>query len=765
MKKLEGEVVETLLALTPADQRQESLAYRGETVDPSQFLGLEINPRAVAIADLVLWIGYLKWQIRSQGVAAIQDPVLRQTGAIRQQDAILAWDSRELRRDKAGVPVSTWDGHTMKPHPVTGMLVPDETARIEAYTYVGARRAEWPEAEFVVGNPPFIGGKDLRAALGDGYAEAAWKARPEVPGGADFVMHFWDEAARRLTAAESATRRFGFITTNSITQAFSRRVIERFLRAERPLSLVFAVPDHPWLKAADKAAVRMAMTVARGGAGTGLLAAVAHEAGLDTDTPEVRLDEQFGPLSARLAIGADVAAAVALLSNEAISSRGVSLHGAGFIVSAEKAAALGLGRVEGLERYIVDYRNGRDLAGKPRMVKVIDLFGLDEDDVRQRLPAVYQHLLEDVKPHRFAGIGRNADADEYAETWWLFGKVRTEFRSFTLNLRRYVATVETTKHRVFHMLDTAIRPDNMLVCIGLDNAAAMAVLSARPTTAWTLAAGGWLGVGNDSRYSKTRTFDPYPFPALLTDAGAASDPRVIHLRELGERLDAFRKERLVAAPELTMTKLYNALERFREAMNGGVPLTDAERIAHDRGLVALLAELHDDMDRSVLAAYGWSDLAQNLVGRPGGTTPSPHKSEAQEAAEEELLVRLVALNAERAAEERRGLVRWLRPDYQIPKLGHKVRTAEQTEADLVPVAAVASVTWPERSPDQLRLVRDLLAQSAAPITARALSQALGKRAAQKRDREVEERLESLVAIGAAHSGEAPDGSRRYFATR
>ena len=152
---------------------------------------------------------------------------------------------------------------------------------MELYRYENPRRADWPEAEFVVGNPPFIGGKDMRAELDDGYTEAAWKARPKIPGGADFVMHFWDEAATRLLrkpmkGKTNPLRRFGFITTNSVTQTFSRRVIERHARTKEPLSLVYAVPDHPWQKAVGKAAVRIAMTVAARGERDGTLARIIH---------------------------------------------------------------------------------------------------------------------------------------------------------------------------------------------------------------------------------------------------------------------------------------------------------------------------------------------------------------------------------------------------------------------------------------------------------------------------------------------------------
>lgn len=104
---------------------------------------------------------------------------------------------------------------------------------------LGPRPADWPEADHIIGNPPFIGGKDPRAELGDGYAEALWKTHPDIPGDADFVMYWWDKAAEAVRTGKA--KRFGFITTNSLTRTFSRRVA-----AEPPLRLVFAAPDHPW---------------------------------------------------------------------------------------------------------------------------------------------------------------------------------------------------------------------------------------------------------------------------------------------------------------------------------------------------------------------------------------------------------------------------------------------------------------------------------------------------------------------------------------
>ena len=692
--------------------------------------------------------------------ADIADPVLDAYGTIRQQDAILAHDGQVPALDDEGNSRTRWDGHTTKLHPITHERIPDPDATVPIMTFRNPRRASWPEVEFVIGNPPFIGGKDMRAELGDGYAEAAWAARPEVPGGADFVMHFWDEAARRLTA-KTATggrrlnplRRFGFITTNSITQTFSRRVIERRPKAEAPLSLIFAVPDHPWLKASDKAAVRIAMTVAEAGTRDGVLAEVVSETGLNSDTPLVALEEREGRIRANLTLGADLSAVRPLWANEGLSSPGVKLHGAGFIVTPAKAAALGLGRVPGMEQFIRPYRNGRDLTKRPRGVMVVDLFGLRAEEVRDRVPHVYQHILENVKPER----DENNRAT-YRDNWWTFGEPRVDMRDFLQGLPRYLATVETSKHRFFEFLDASILPDNKLIAFGLARGEVCAVMSSRIHIVNALRMGGLLE--DRPVYAKTQCFDPFPFPLF----GERPGPLHERLASLGERLDAFRKERLAAHPHLTMTGLYNALERSRElAAGASVPaLSEAERDVHEAGCIAVLAELHDDIDRAVLGAYGWSDLAAALVGRPGGTTPSPHKTAEQDAAEEELLIRLVALNRTRAIEEARGLIHWLRPEYQIPKLRAKApkpSTAEQAEAVLEPVPEREKPAWPSDGLEQIRAVRRLLSAAPAPVSPADLAARF--KGGRRRSERIQLVLEDMMEMGVvAEAGREPN--RRFF---
>ena len=151
-----------------------------------------------------------------------------------------------------------------------------------------------------------------------------------------------------------------------------------------------------------------------------------------------------------------------------------------------------------------------------------------------------------------------------------------------------------------------MKPDNKLVNIGSDVADHLSVLSSRVHFQWFLATAAKIGMyASESVYVKTKAFDPFPFPADFT-----------HLRSLGERLDAFRKERIAAHEFLTMTGIYNALERLREIENGCdvPPLTAAERDVHEAGLISVLKEIHDEIDRETLKAYGWADLIPALVG-------------------------------------------------------------------------------------------------------------------------------------------------------
>jgi hypothetical protein len=740
LKRLEGEVLMQREALGV------SLSFEAEglTVDPHQFLGIEINPRAAAIAELVLWIGYLQWHFRTRGHVLPSQPVLRDFHNIECRDAVLAYDGIEPVLDEHGRPVTRWDGHTTKKHPVTGEDVPDDTARVPLVRYLNPRKADWPTADFVVGNPPFIGTSNMRRALGDGYVDALRATWDDVPESADFVMYWWHHAAE-LTSAGHA-QRFGLITTNSLRQTFNRRVIERHLANSRhPLSLLFAIPDHPWADSADGAAVRIAMTVGGSGTTTGRLLTVVGECADDNET-KVELDERRGLVHADLRVGANVIAAQSLRANSHLSSPGVKLHGSGFIVTPEEASRLGLGSTPGLEEHIRPYRNGRDLASSPRGVMVIDLFGLDEEDVRTRFPATYQWVRDRVKPDREA-IGYTKDGAGYARLWWLHGKPRPELRSYLARLLRYIVTVETTKHRTFQFLESQIRPDNMLIAVASDDAFVLGVLSGRVHTSWALAAGGRLGVGNDPRYNKTRCFEPFPFP----DPTETQRHRV---RDLAEQLDAHRKRQQAAHPTLTLTGMYNALEKLKT----GEPLSEKERVIHEQGLVSVLKQLHDDLDLAVLDAYGWSDLAPRMQIVNGNAAPTTTRDDAARALDEALLERLVALNAERVAEEKSGLIRWLRPEFQNPSgaAAQTQRDMDMEEGDEEPGAVAAAAKarpWPKDLTEQVRAVASLLADAPTPLNEDDIAAHFTGRGAWRR--RLPQLLEMLTALGRAR--ELPNG--------
>ncbi|WP_075996055.1 class I SAM-dependent DNA methyltransferase [Salaquimonas pukyongi] len=660
MKRLEGEVLEALLDLGGQE------ALRGlerHEVDPHQFLGIELNHRARHIAELVLWIGFLQWHKRNRGELP-SDPVLRDYGNIRQGDAVLTWD---------GYPVPTIkDGKE---------------------TFPNARRPDWPEAEFIVGNPPFIGkGAMMREALGDDYVEALWKVNKHINKSADFVMYWWDRAAEILTRRGTKLRRFGLVTTNSITQIFNRRILEERLGDKNPISVVMAIPDHPWTKASkDTASVRIAMTVAEDKNSVGQLLKVTNEKALDTDDPEISFRHDFGKIHANLSIGADLTSAVELQANEGMSCNGMMLAGRGFVLSESEANHLRKLDREAAGSVIKPFINGGELVRSWSRRYVIDFFGLDEKEARERFPNAFQHLLTNVKPER----DKNR-RPAFKKRWWIFGEPRRTFRPALERLQNYIGTTETAKHRVFQFLSTDYLPDHMIIAIGSDDPFVLGVLmSDIHSILWMKASAGSLGVYKGNvRYNKSRCFDPFPFPD-------PDDKTRAEIGALAEEIDAHRK-RAQAEHGVTLTQMYNVLEKLRAGAashpepvegEGAAPmvrqahheggadmhLTPEEHEIHDKALVTTLKHLHDRLDEAVARAYGWpADLS-----------------------EQEILANLVALNKERAEEEKRGTVRWLRPEYQIPRFGsaaEKAKLEEQIEADLGEQAAPATKTRKPKYP-------------------------------------------------------------------
>jgi hypothetical protein len=728
-QRLEGEVLAKLEGLGETQQLLRADSIR---VTPAQFLGIEKKRWAKEIAELVLWIGYLQHHVRAYGKATPPpEPVLQDYKNIECRDAVLAWDSEELVRDEKGKPVTRWDGVTMKTHPVTGAEVPDETATVPVVRYVNPRKAEWPKADFVVGNPPFMGVNRMRVLLGDEYSAALRASWPDVADGVDYVMYWWRAAS--VLAGGAALRRFGFITTNSITQATNRRVVQDAVDAKSGVGICFAVPDHPWVDEASGADVRIAMTVASAEAQSGTLWQFSPVPGEPALSP-VRVVS--GRINSNLTIGADVTAVSALAANRGLCAAGVNPWGTGFVVPREQAIKLGLGVVAGIERHLRRYMNGRDLVQQTRDTFIIDAYGLSVDELRDRYPSLFQHVELNVKPER--DLNKNADA---RKNWWLFTGTRRELRAAIDGLQRFISTSQTAKHRVFMFVEADVLPGVKLVNVASDDAGFLGVLSSRVHVLWAAATGGRIGVGNDLVYNSTLCFDPFAFP-VCTPAQAA------RIRSLGEDLDAHRKHQQAAHPGLTITGMYNVLEKLRS----GEALTAKEKVIHEEGLVSVLKQIHDDLDAAVFDAYGWpTDLT-----------------------DEQLLEKLVALNAERAEEEKNGLVRWLRPDFQNPS-GVKAATqaelpaadedgaAEPADTNANSTASAserASVAWPKSLPDQIAAIRDLVLRGGSAWTAAQASKCFNGVGAKG----VAPVLDSLAALGLVVAYEQ-GGERRWRAAR
>lgn len=418
-----------------------------------------------------------------------------------------------------------------------------------------------------------------------------------------------------------------------------------------------------------------------------------------------------------LSIGADVsdASSTPLRSNCGLSSRGYTIVGKGFLLKAERAQSIAS---EPRYRPIIrPYLSGGDLARTSRGLWIID-FALMSREEAQMFPVPFDIVRDLVEPERRAN-GREA----YRKYWWRFGEPRRTLREATASLRSVICTPYQSRHRFFLALDSAIAFDDTVVVIGSASPFTLGVLSSAIHTLWALAAGGRLGAGNDPRYNNSVCFDPFPFPTPPNDLRA-------RIAALAERLDTHRKDALARDERVTMTGMYNVVEKLR----AGTSLTPKERTIHELAACGVLRDLHDELDVLVAQAYGWP-------------WPMPR---------EEILERLVALHDERVAEEQRGLIRWLRPEYQVPRFApHSAASEETTPAELALEAggganelashpsAVAEPPrpWPASAVEQLAAVSALVSQRAVTV-----DEALAAFSGAARPK-VERHLETLELMG------------------
>ena len=538
-------------------------------VGPANVKGIEINPYAAELARVSVWIGEIQW-MRRNGFSEARDPILKPLDTIECRDAILTADGTE----------------------------PD-----------------WPEADVVIGNPPFLGGKLLITHLGEDYVSrmfAAYAGR--VPAEADLVCYWFVKAGQQI--ASDKAQRAGLVATNSIRGHANRRALQAATDKRR---IFEAWSDEPWV--VDGAAVRVSL--------------VCFSRADDESVTESRLDGQsvdeiYTDLTARRgADGVDLTRATRLPVNAGVAFMG-DTKGGPFDVPGELAREWlrlpanpnGRTNADVLKPWI----NGMDLTRRPAGKWIVD-FGWTMSACEAALyEAPFRWVQDHVHPMR--QVNRRA---AYREYWWRHVEPRQGMWRALDGLARYIATPCVAKHRLFDWRDVRICPDHKLIVVARDDDATFGVLHSRFHEIWSLRLCSWHGKGNDPSYTPTTTFETFPFPAGLTPnipaTDYASDRQVIAVALEARRLVELR-DRWLNPPEW--------VEWVEEPVPGypkrPIPRDeDAAKALKKRTLTNLynarpqwLADAHAALDAAVAAAYGWSadisdgEVLRELLAMNGG---------------------------------------------------------------------------------------------------------------------------------------------------
>ncbi|MEO6924228.1 MAG: DNA methyltransferase, partial [Bryocella sp.] len=403
-------------------------------VHPSQLYGLETNVYAHELASVVVWIGYLQW-LNDNGIGWPTEPILRKLDNLQHRDAILAYDA-------------------------------DDSPVVPA----------WPDADFIIGNPPFLGDKKMRGELGDDYVKNArllYEGR--VPGGADLVT-FWFERAR-TQIDNGAAKRVGLLATNSIRMVGNRPVLERILESG---GIFMAWSDRPWIL--DGASVRVSM--------------VGFDDGSQTERTLDGLP--VAAIHADLSAEANVASAVALRENHGLCFLGI-MKGGSFDLTPEQAAAMLSAPLNPNGRPNSDVVKprliGRDVVQRNQHGWLVDFSEMPESEAAlYELP--FEYVRAHVKPLRDGNRDRLMQ-----QNWWLHGRYRPALRHAISSLKRCIVTPEVAKHRIFVWMSTDVVPDHTCHVIARDDDYFFGLLQGRIHETWSLSQGAWMGIGNDPRYS------------------------------------------------------------------------------------------------------------------------------------------------------------------------------------------------------------------------------------------------------------------------
>ena len=601
---------------------------------PHNVLGIELNEYAAELARVTVWIGELQWRM-AHGYEFKTNPVLEPLDHIECRDALLTFAM-----------------------PNTAA----ETGSVKAV--LQATEATWPQADVVIGNPPFLGDRKMIRELGETYTTTLRKTyESRVPGGADLVC-YWFEKARSAMESNGLSAA-GLVSTNSIRGGANRKVLDTICHSMR---IFEAWSDEGWVN--EGAAVRVSLVA------FGHATQIAKLDGIEVSAVAADLTAQ------NLAGLSDLTKAVKLPANANTSFIGTQKNGPFDI---PRSVALGWLRLPNPNNksnalVIRPWANGLDVTRRPQDQWVVD-FGCDMPLNEAALfEAPFTHIEQVVKPTRV-----NVRRDWHREHWWLFGDARPGLREKLSPLSRFVVTPMVAKHRVFAWLPAIQKPENLCVAIARADDTTFGILHSRFHELWSLRMG--TSLEDRPRYTPTTCFETFPFPAGLTPADTAHQrvetlpdgaviPADIHIQNSPlahiEQMQAAIKNVSNATPSGTVREAAIAIAQAAKRLNDlrehwlnppewthRVPevtplgmdkspypdriepkpgISEADRKAlQQRTLTNLynarpawLTLAHQQLDGAVAAAYGWADYRADMP-------------------DDEILQRLLALNLARSA--------------------------------------------------------------------------------------------------------------------
>jgi hypothetical protein len=437
---------------------------------------------------------------------------------------------------------------------------------------------------------------------------------------------------------------------------------------------------------------------------------VTFEKYRNDDTIEISFEEIIGKIQSDLSIGADVSGSTELESNKGIAIKGFELGSQGFLTSKE-VGDLWMRENSNMFDVLRPYMNGTDLVKGHCDRYVVDFFGLSEAEAL-KYGIAYQHVHDLVKAERL--VNRE---ERTANKWWVFRRSGESIRNVLAGLTRFIGTTRTAKHRVFQFLPINLIAESSIVIIASPDAYYLGLLSSRIHLIWSLAAGGFLGVGNDPTYNHLYCFNKFPFPN-------ASQEQKQQIRDLAEGLESHRRNQQALHPTLTITDMYNILEKLRS----GEALNSKEKELYEQGLVSILLQLHNELDAAVAAAYNWPE---NLTA-------------------DKILEKIVELNKERAAEEALGMIRWIRPEYQNRQgVQQTVLNVPTAEVSLANTSTYLS-EWPMSLAEQAHAVNRVIQQSLLPVSATYINtrfKKAKKKQIELREQQIKDLLETISTLG------------------